>query len=52
MGLLGGQAKAMVVTSARKEAVRYKLGFDKYNSGSRLPKHPCHGGFLRRGEVY
>ena len=29
-GLLGGQAKAMVVTSGRKEAVRYKLGFDKY----------------------
>ncbi len=32
MGLLGGQAKAMVVTSSRKEAVRYKLGFDKYVS--------------------
>ncbi|MTI03693.1 type I restriction endonuclease subunit R [Roseibium sp. RKSG952] len=30
MGLLGGQAKAMVVTSSRKEAVRYKLLFDKY----------------------
>jgi len=30
MGLLGGQAKAMVVTSSRKEAVRYKLGFDQY----------------------
>ncbi len=30
MGLLGGQAKAMVVTSSRKEAVRYKLGFDRY----------------------
>lgn len=30
MGLLGGQAKAMVVTSGRKEAVRYKLSFDKY----------------------
>ncbi|MCB5196387.1 type I restriction endonuclease subunit R [Deefgea salmonis] len=30
IGLLGGQAKAMVVTSSRKEAVRYKLGFDKY----------------------
>lgn len=28
--LLGGQAKAMVVTSSRKEAVRYKMGFDKY----------------------
>jgi type I restriction enzyme R subunit len=32
MGLIGGQAKAMVVTSGRKEAVRYKLGFDKYIS--------------------
>ena len=30
MGLLGGQAKAMVVTGSRKEAVRYKLEFDKY----------------------
>lgn len=30
MGMLGGQAKAMVVTSSRKEAVRYKLMFDKY----------------------
>lgn len=30
MGLLGGQAKAMVVTSSRKEAVRYKIAFDKY----------------------
>ncbi|MFT4929407.1 MAG: type I restriction enzyme R subunit, partial [Phenylobacterium sp.] len=30
MGLLEGQAKAMVVTGSRKEAVRYKLEFDKY----------------------
>ncbi len=30
MGLLNGQAKAMVVTSSRKEAVRYKQAFDKY----------------------
>jgi type I restriction enzyme R subunit len=29
-GLLGGQAKAMVVTGSRKEAVRYKLAFDDY----------------------
>ena len=28
--LLGGQAKAMVVTGSRKEAVRYKLALDKY----------------------
>lgn len=27
---LNGKAKAMVVTSSRKEAVRYKLGIDKY----------------------
>ena len=30
MGELGGLAKAMVVTSSRKEAVRFKLAFDKY----------------------
>lgn len=30
MGLLNGHAKAMVVTSGRKEAVRYKHNFDKY----------------------
>lgn len=30
MNLLAGQAKAMVVTSSRLEAVRYKLAFDKY----------------------
>ena len=35
MGLLGGQAKAMVVTSSRKEAVRYKLAFDKYLAENR-----------------
>lgn len=29
-GLLGGQAKAMVVTGSRKEAVRYKLMLDSY----------------------
>lgn len=36
-GLLGGQAKAMVVTGSRKEAVRYKIAFDNYiaNSGYR-----------------
>ena len=28
--LLDGKAKAMIVTSSRKEAVRYKLAFDKY----------------------
>ncbi len=34
-GLLSGQAKAMIVTSSRKEAVRYKLAFDKYLSGNK-----------------
>ena len=29
-GLLGGHAKAMVVTDSRKAAVRYKLAFDQY----------------------
>jgi len=38
MGLLGGQAKAMVVTSSRKEAVRFKLGFDKYLSSKKDEK--------------
>ncbi len=32
MGLLNGHAKAMVVTGSRKEAVRYKLEFDRYIS--------------------
>lgn len=36
MPLLGGQAKAMVVTRSRKEAVRYKLAFDKY-----ISTHKC-----------
>ncbi len=35
--LLGGQAKAMVVTSSRKEAVRYKLAFDKYIQAQGYP---------------
>lgn len=30
LSLLNGQAKAMIVTSSRKEAVRYKLSFDTY----------------------
>ena len=33
-GLLGGQAKAMVVTGSRKEAVRYKIAFDNYIADS------------------
>ncbi|MBR9829916.1 MAG: type I restriction endonuclease subunit R [Oceanospirillales bacterium] len=38
MGLLGGQAKAMVVTSSRKEAVRYKTAFDKYVADHKYQK--------------
>lgn len=36
---LDGKAKAMVVTSSRAAAVRYKLGFDRY-----VEKHPKHAG--------
>jgi type I restriction enzyme R subunit len=35
MGLLGGHAKAMVVTGSRKEAVRYKRAFDRYIADKR-----------------
>lgn len=38
MNPLGGQAKAMVVTSSRKAAVRYKLAFDKYIAENRYVK--------------
>ena len=38
MHLLDGQAKAMVVTSSRKEAVRFKLGFDRYLSEHKYDK--------------
>jgi type I restriction enzyme, R subunit len=34
--LLEGQAKAMVVTSSRKSAVRYKIAFDKYISKHKI----------------
>lgn len=37
--LLDGKAKAMVVTSSRAAAVRYKLGFDAY-----IAEHPQHAG--------
>ncbi|HEY8159122.1 MAG TPA: DEAD/DEAH box helicase family protein [Methylobacter sp.] len=49
MGLLGGQAKAMVVTSSRKEAVRYKLGFDKYIKAQGY--HNIHAMVAFSGEV-
>ncbi|QCR34993.1 type I restriction endonuclease subunit R [Nissabacter sp. SGAir0207] len=38
MHLLGGQAKAMVVTSSRKAAVRYKLAFDNYIAENKYNK--------------
>lgn len=46
MGLLGGQAKAMVVTSSRKEAVRYKLGFDKYLA-EKIKENPADKGYRK-----
>jgi type I restriction enzyme R subunit len=49
MGLLGGQAKAMVVTSSRKEAVRYKLGFDRYITEQGY--HKLYGMVAFSGEV-
>ena len=49
MGLLGGHAKAMVVTSSRKEAVRYKLGFDKYITEQGY--HKLYGMVAFSGEV-
>ena len=49
MGLLGGQAKAMLVTSSRKEAVRYKLAFDKYISQHNYSK--IHAMVAFSGEV-
>lgn len=48
-GLLGGQAKAMVVTGSRKEAVRYKIGFDKYISSKGYKK--IHAMVAFSGEV-
>lgn len=48
-GLLAGQAKAMVVTSSRKEAVRYKLSFDKYITEKKYEK--IHAMLAISGEV-
>jgi type I restriction enzyme R subunit len=48
-GLLGGQAKAMVVTSSRLEAVRYKLAFDNYIT--RLGYRDLHAMVAFSGEV-
>ncbi|MES2832903.1 MAG: DEAD/DEAH box helicase family protein [Pseudomonadota bacterium] len=49
MGLLNGQAKAMVVTSSRKEAVRYKQAFDKYIATQGY--HKIHAMVAFSGEV-
>ncbi|SIQ24867.1 type I restriction endonuclease subunit R [Marinobacterium stanieri] len=49
MGLLGGQAKAMVVTSSRKEAVSYKKAFDKYVADHKYQK--IHAMVAFSGEV-
>lgn len=49
LGLLNGQAKAMVVTSSRKEAVRYKQCFDKYIAGKGYQK--IHAMVAFSGEV-
>ncbi len=49
MGLLNGQAKAMVVTGSRKEAVRYKLEFDKYVQ--KQGYHPMRAMVAFSGEV-
>jgi type I restriction enzyme R subunit len=49
MGLLGGQAKAMVVTSSRKEAVRYKQKFDEYIASKKYEK--IHAMVAFSGEV-
>lgn len=49
MGLLNGHAKAMVVTSSRKEAVRFKLGFDKYIAEKGY--HKLYGMVAFSGEV-
>ncbi|MDQ8180190.1 DEAD/DEAH box helicase family protein [Pelagicoccus sp. SDUM812005] len=49
LGLLNGQAKAMVVTSSRKEAVRYKLAFDKYIAAQGY--HKIYGMVAFSGEV-
>ncbi len=49
IGLLGGQAKAMVVTSSRKEAVRYKKAFDKYVADHKYQK--IHAMVAFSGEV-
>ncbi len=49
MSLVGGHAKAMVVTSSRKEAVRYKHSFDKYIAEKGYQK--IHGMVAFSGEV-
>ncbi|HHK7985223.1 TPA: type I restriction endonuclease subunit R, partial [Serratia marcescens] len=52
MHLLGGQAKAMVVTSSRKAAVRYKLAFDKYLAENNYQKINAMVAFSGEVEFY
>jgi type I restriction enzyme R subunit len=47
--LLSGRAKAMVVTSSRKEAVRWMRAMEAYIKRAGLSDRPA-GGLLRRGE--
>ena len=44
--LLDGNAKAMVVTSGRKDAVRYKLAIDAYARDNDVRWGQCPGGVL------
>ena len=50
MHKIGGKAKAMVVTSSRLHAVRYKQAFDKYIAEKGLHGHQDAGGLLRHGD--
>ena len=47
---IGGRAKAMVVTSSRLHAVRYKQEFDRQHRGEGLLRHQDAGRLLRRGD--
>ena len=46
---IGGKGKAMVVTSSRLHAVRYKQAIDTVHRRTRLFGHPSPRGVLRQG---
>ena len=46
---IGGKGKAMVVTSSRLHAVRYKQAIDRYLAEQRLHRHAGPGGVLGPG---